>query len=438
MIESAGAVERPYPTFLPTILAETAARAEGEAPVESAYAGAPGAIVDDLERAVDGLATDIVALSHEVFDNPELCFEEHRAAEAVTALAPQHGVEVEVGAYGLSTALRARVGQGEPTVAILAEYDALPEIGHGCGHNVICASGVGAFLALARIADQLPGTVELIGTPAEEGGSGKELIVRAGGFDHVDAAVMMHPGVYDVGTYPQLGMRTVNVTYTGLEAHASAMPFMGRNALDALVTAYNGIAQLRQHMIPSDRVHGIIQEGGQRPNVVPGVARGSFYARSMRSSTMQELSQRVDDIFRSAAAMTGTAVTIEWDPFPEELPVRTNQVMVERFAVHMGRRGRRILRSSVSELSLNGSTDFGNVSVRMPGIHSIVAIAPPGVAGHSREFAAFARGAEGDKACLDAAFSLAGTTADLLFDGELRRGAAEEFAMAAAQEGATR
>jgi amidohydrolase len=250
---------------------------------------------------------------------------------------------------------------------------------------------------------------------------------------------MMHPGVYDVGTYPRLGMRTVNVTYHGLEAHAAAMPFMGRNALDALVAAYNGIAQLRQHMIPSDRVHGVIVDGGQRPNIVPSQARGTFYVRSMRAATMRELSERVEDVFRGAAEMTATEMTIEWDPYPEELPVRTNQALMERFAVNMLRKERRVLRRSVSELSLNGSTDFGNVSVRVPGIHPIVAIAPPGVAGHSVEFAQHARGAGGDRACLDTAFALAGTAADMLFDPTLRRAAADQFATASkADEEASR
>lgn len=434
MADTVDSIRRPYPTFLPTILAETEARAASEAAVVSPHKGASSHVMDRLEQAVASLANDIVDLSHDVFDHPELCFEEHHAAAAVARLVQSRGIDIETGAYGLPTAFRARVGDGRPTVAILAEYDALPSIGHGCGHNVICASGVGAFLALATVADELPGSVELVGTPAEEGGSGKELIARAGGFDHVDAAIMMHPGVYDVGTYPRLGMRTVNVTYHGLEAHAAAMPFMGRNALDALVTAYNGVAQLRQHMIPSDRVHGVILDGGQRPNIVPGKASGSFYVRSMRPTTMRELSQRVEDVFRAAAEMTATDVVIDWDPYPEELPVRTNQVLMERFAVNMTRRRRTVLRQSVSELSLNGSTDFGNVSVRVPGIHPIVAIAPPGVAGHSLEFAQHARGTGGDKACLDSAFALAGTAADMLLDPSLRDAAAKDFARAATND----
>jgi amidohydrolase len=384
-----------------------------------------------LEQAVGKRSDELVTLSHTVIDNPELCFEEYRAAAAVAGLVESHGIDIEVGSYGLPTAFRATVGQGRPRVALLAEYDALPGIGHGCGHNVICASGVGAFLALASVADVLPGSVQLIGTPAEEGGSGKELIARAGGFDDVDAALMMHPGVYDIGTYPRLGMRTVNVTYHGLEAHAAAMPFMGRNALDAVVAAYNGVAQLRQHMIPSDRLHGVITDGGHQPNIVPSRASASFYVRSMRPSTMQELSERVDQVFRAAAAMTATDVTIDWDPHPEELPVRTNQPLMERFAVNMAVRDRRVLRRSVAELSLNGSTDFGNVSVRVPGIHPIVAIAPPGVAGHSVEFAQHARGSSGDRACLDSAFALAATAADLLCDPQLRPAVAADFAVSA-------
>ncbi|NJC73243.1 M20 family metallopeptidase [Planosporangium thailandense] len=421
---------RPYEAFLPTLLNEASEQARRAEAVVSPHPGAPQDLTDRIERYVGDLGADIVGLSHQVFDHPELCFEEHEAAAAVARLVRSHGLAIEVGSFGLPTSFRARVGNGRPAVAILAEYDALPDIGHGCGHNVICASAVGAFLALARVASELPGSVELIGTPAEEGGSGKVLIARAGGFDGIDAAMMIHPGVYDVGTYPPQGMRTVNVVYQGLEAHAAAMPFMGRNALDAVVAAYSGISQLRQHMLPSDRIHGVILEGGRRPNIVPGRTAASFYVRSRRTETMRELSSRVQQIFEAAAHMTGTSVDVEWDPYPEEQPVRTNRVLMERYAVNMARRGRAVLGQQALEVPLNGSTDFGNVSHLVPGIHPVVAMATPGVACHSREFAAEARGPRGDRAALDGAFALASTAADFLHDAAMRAAAMAEFTAA--------
>jgi amidohydrolase len=427
MTQTAAQAGRPYETFLPTLLAEASETARGAQPVVSAFAGTPQELLDRIERHLNDLAPQILDLSHHVFDHPELCFEEHEAVAAVARLVRAQGIEIEVGTFGLPTSFRARIGHGAPVVAILAEYDALPGIGHGCGHNVICASGVGAFLALAKVAEELPGTVELIGTPAEEGGSGKELIARAGGFADVDAAMMIHPGVYDVGTYPPQGMRTVNVVYRGLEAHAAAMPFMGRNALDAVVAAYSGVAQLRQHMLPSDRIHGVILDGGSRPNIVPGRAEASFYVRSRRPETMRELSSRVQEIFEAAAHMTGTDVEVQWDPYPEEKSVKTNRALMERFAVGMRRRGRTVLGQQTLEVPLNGSTDFGNVSHLVPGIHPVVAMASPGVAGHSLEFAAEARGPRGDRAALDGAFGLAATAADFLHDSSLRASAREEF-----------
>lgn len=428
---TSGKVTPPYPTYLATVLEESDSLVNDLAPVSSPHAGAPTEVVDRIQNLIGRLTSEIVHLSHGVFDHPELCFTEYAAAEAVRVLVEAHGVPIEIGSFGLPTAFRAHVGDGRPTVAILVEYDALPGIGHGCGHNVICASGVGAFLALAEIASELPGSVELIGTPAEEGGSGKELILRRGGFDGIDAALMIHPGVHDVGTWPRLGMRTVNVSFNGLASHAAASPFLGRNALDGVVAAYMGIAQLRQHMLPGDRLHGVICNGGQQPNVVPSHASASFYVRSGRMSTMLELSGRVQEVFEASALMTGTSVDIEWDPVPAELPVQTNRCLMQRFAVNLRRRDRHMLASSNDQLAFNGSTDFGNVSMRVPGIHPTLAIAPPGVGPHSVEFAEHARGPDGDRACSDGAFALAATAADLFFDPHLRSAVVEEFAQEA-------
>ena len=417
----------PYSGVLEQVIADVIRKAAQAEPLSSPHQGAPADLRGRVTAAVEGLAADLVELSHDVHDHPELGYEEHHAVAAVAGLLQRHGIEAEVGAYGIDTALRATVGSGRPTVAILAEYDALPGIGHACGHNVICATAVGAFLAAAQIAGDLGGSVELIGTPAEEGGGGKELIAQAGGFDDIDAVVMLHPASFEVAEHPWIGVRTIDVTYQGLAAHAAAMPFMGRNALDAAVNAYQAMAQLRQHMLPTDRVHGIITDGGQKPNIVPERAALTFYLRSAQPETLAVLAQRAEDIFTAAAAMTGTSVELGWDPTPVYLPVRSNNPLARRWAVNVGERGRTSLPQGILPEALTGSTDLGNVSVRVPSIHPTLEIAPAGVTIHSPEFTAHAKSEAADRGVVDGAIGLALTAVDFLTDTALQTSVAEEF-----------
>ncbi|MDP8970837.1 MAG: M20 family metallopeptidase [Actinomycetota bacterium] len=417
----------PYPGYLER-LAERIAHDVAEAePLASAHTGAAVELREAVTDAVEGLAADLVGLSRDVHAHPELGFAEHHAVDAVARVVGDHGGDAEVGAYGLETALRAQAGRGRPRVAILAEYDALPGIGHACGHNIICASAVGAFLAAATVVGEVAGSVELIGCPAEEGGGGKELIARAGGFEEVDAVVMVHPAGFETAAQPWLGVRQVNVTYHGLSAHAAAMPFLGRNALDAVVAAYLGIGQLRQHILPTDRVHGIITDGGQKPNIVPERAAATFYLRSAEPRTLAELCERAGAVFEAAAASTGTDVDIDWDPCPVYLPVRHNHTLAGRYAQNMTERGRRVLPPGLVPGELTGSTDLGNVSVRVPAIHPTLAIAPPAVSIHSPEFARWAASEEGDRGTVDGAIGLALTAVDFLGDAELREAVAAEF-----------
>ena len=417
----------PYGPVLEQLFAEVLRKTADAEPITSPHAGADGAVRTAVTDAVRRAGDDLVGLSHDIHDHPELGYAEHHAVEAVAQLLRAHGHEVETGAYGVPTALRARAGQGRPTVAILAEYDALPGIGHACGHNVICATAVGAFLAAAEVIGDLDGSVELIGTPAEEGGGGKELIAQAGGFDEVDATVMLHPSSFEAAEHPWIGVRTVDVTYTGVPAHASAMPFMGRNALDAAVNAYTAMAQLRQHMLPTDRVHGIITDGGQKPNIVPERAALTFYLRSAQPETLAILTQRAEEIFAAAAAMTGTTVELGWDPTPVYLPVRNNHPLAARWAVNVAGTGRRALPNGVIPEALTGSTDLGNVSVRVPAIHPTLAIAPAGVTIHSPEFTGHARSAAADQGVIDGAIGLALTAVDYLADADLRADVTADF-----------
>jgi amidohydrolase len=412
-------------------MTERLERAMAEAPkVTSPHAGAPARYVQGVTAAVERLGADILTLSHDVHAHPELCYDEHYAVEAVARTLAAHGHEAEIGAYGIETALRARAGGSGPRVAILAEYDALPGIGHACGHNVICATAVGAFLAVAELVADLDGSVELIGCPAEEGGGGKELIAQAGGFDEVDVALMLHPFGADAAEHQWLGVRTVDIIYHGLPAHAAAMPHLGRNAVDAVVNAYTGIAQLRQHMLPSDRVHGIITDGGQKPNIVPERAAASFFLRSATPEGMAELAERAEAVFTAAAIGTGTRLEARWDPVPVYLPVRNNSTLAGRYATHMAPRGRKVLPAGVLPAELTGSTDLGNVSVRVPAIHPLLAIAPPDVAIHTPAFAQWAISERADTGTVDGAIALAATAVDYLTDERLRTTVAEEFEQA--------
>ncbi|QBI19407.1 M20 family peptidase [Egibacter rhizosphaerae] len=396
-------------------------------PVRSPHDGIGGARYDRIAQAVRERTASLVELSHAIHAQPELAFEEHAASRSVARCLAAEGHDVEVGAFGLETAVHARAGTGRPRVAILAEYDALPGIGHACGHNVICATAVGAFLAAAEFVDELGGSVDLIGCPAEEGGGGKEYIARAGGFDDLDCAIMLHPMGVDLAEHPWIGVRQVGVTYHGLPAHASAMPWLGRNALDAVVQAYQGIAQLRQHLLPTDRVHGIITEGGQRANIVPDRTAATFYLRSREVRTLAELAGRSREIFEAAALATGTQLELDWDPCPVYLPVRHNRTLAERYAVNVGGRDRRVLPHGVVPAEMTGSTDLGNVSVRVPAIHPTLAIAPPDVTIHTPAFQRWAASERADAGVIDGAIGLAATAADVLGDPRLREAFWKEF-----------
>ena len=416
------------PFVLQQLDRETEARARTLQAPTSTAAGAPAEVVTELASLVAGLEEELLAASHDLAAHPEVGFEERRTAAALADLVEAHGIEVTRSAYGLETALRAQAGTGDgPTLAICSEYDALPGIGHGCGHNVIATAGLGAFLALARLGDRLPGTVVWLGTPGEEGGGGKELMAREGAFDGVDAALMVHPFGYDVAEPVFLGRRQLRVVFTGIAAHASIQPFMGRNALDAANLLYMGVALQRQQMPPSDRVHAVVTDGGQRPNVIPERAEVLFYVRSQYAEELCLLSERLEDIARGAALMTGCGVELHWDEPPAYLPIRNNGPLAAAWTTRYAERGHAVLAPGVVPDLLAGSTDFGNVSFRVPGLHAMVKIAEPDVSLHSREFAAAAVTETADRVVLDAAGGLAAVAADFLWDADLRRAVADDF-----------
>ena len=407
----------------------------------SDHEGAPEELRSRLEEEVDATGPELVDLMIDLAEHPEVAFEEHRSAAAIVKTLEDHGIEAQLGVHGLDTAIRAEIrGEGAgsadaPTVAVLSEYDALPGIGHGCGHNVIAVMGLGAFLGLAELAKRdpsaVPGTVVYLGTPAEEGHTGKEYMARQGAFDGLDAAVMAHgyPG-YDLADQVWLGRRTLTVEFHGHTAHASAQPFMGRNALDAASLMYQGIGLMRQQTPPSDRIHAVIREGGERASVVPDRAKLDLYVRSQRPETLKDLSRRVEDVAHGAALMAGVGVTVSWDRHPPSLPVRTNDALTGRWVEAQRRRGRDPLPLGVVSTTLAASTDFGNVSYRLPGMHPLIRIAPADVALHTREFAAESTSPAARSAATDGAYGLAATLLDVLHDPALAAAVAEEFAQA--------
>ena len=374
------------------------------------------------ERAwarVDAERDRVIELSVRIHGHPELRFEERQAVGWLTDYLEGAGYRVERGAFGLPTAFAARIGSGTPQVAILCEYDALPGIGHACGHNIIASAGAAAGAAVAEVIHETGGSVLVLGTPAEEGGGGKILMARQGAFDGVDAAMMVHPAGADLPAMHVLAVSAVEVVYTGRAAHAAAFPHRGINALDALVTAYTAIAQLRQHIRSTERIHGIITDGGQAPNIVPARAAGVFYIRAATEKRLRLLKERVAGCFRAGAVATGAELsmrTIDED-YSDML---TNRPLAEAWAANLDRLGRRIAHLEDMPVEIAGSTDMGNVSKLVPSIHPMIAAAPPSVALHSPEFAAHAGSEDGHRAAVDGAKGLAATAIDVLCQPQLR------------------
>lgn len=349
----------------------------------------------------------------------------------VADLLRSHGLAPDVGVFGMDTALRAEFSGTEapsdmecPTIAILAEYDALPGIGHGCGHNVMAANSVGAFLALHELERSHPGSVKgkviLQTTPAEENSTAKEILTNRGMLEGIDAAIQTHSYSHDLVHQTWLGVRRMSAIFTGIPAHASSQPFMGRNALDAATLALTGFGLLRQHILPMDRLHAVIIDGGNVANIIPERTEISLMVRSKYPETLKELVRRVEEILQGAALMTGTGLEIITSPHTNEMPVRTNGPLAESWVRSQREKGREPLPFGVIPESIAAGTDFGNVSLRIPGIHPLIQVAAPEVALHTREMTEAAASISGDRACLDGAYGLACVALDYLADPKLR------------------
>lgn len=386
---------------------------------------------ESLKRAVcdeiDRMSDELVDIGHQLHAHPELSYEEHFAHDLLTDVIERAGLSPQRGAHDVATAFTADAGSTGPRIAVLCEYDALPEIGHACGHNVIAAAGIGAGLAAARVAGDANGRVVIMGTPAEEGGGGKITMARRGAFDDVDAAMMVHPADADLIRMDTIAIQQLDVAFHGKAAHASAAPHEGRNALDAAVLGYMNAAALRQHILPNERIHGIITRGGDRPNIVPMEAAMLWYVRSPTLTTLQPLKQRVLACMEGSALACGCTLTSEWDDFPYA-DMRDNGPIVAAYVANAATTGRVVADPAAVGKRVVGSTDMGNVSYLVPSIHPMVQVAPAGVPIHTPEFAAWAGGENADRAVLDAAKAMAMTVVDLWCDATLRSAMAAEFA----------
>lgn len=380
-----------------------------------------------IGREVESLADDLFAVSDFLLANPEIAYQEFKARDYLSRMLEQKGFEVKKGVGNVETSFLARPADcklSRPTVAILAEYDALPKIGHGCGHNLIAAASLGAVVALRLILGDEAGGLVLVGTPAEEGGGGKVRLAEAGVFEEMDAAMMFHPGSTNIPGKGMLGRIKFNIEFFGRSAHASGTPDKGINALDALILAYSSINAYRQHMRPDGRIHGIITHGGDAPNVIPDYAAGLFYVRAGSRTYRDELFERVKKCCKGAALATGAEFKIE----------------VHRPALDSMKRNPALEAAAMSnmkelEIAIDnddgrlGSSDMGNLSHYLPAIHPYLAIVGPEIASHTVEFRDATVSTRGRKTLLNAAKMLAMTAWDFLTSPELREKVLRDFAV---------
>ena len=369
----------------------------------------------------DSIRDGAIALSHRIHAHPELGFEEEKASAWLCEVLVDAGFAVETGICDLPTAFRARAGSGPLNVAICAEYDCLPGIGHACGHNIIAAAAIGAAIAAAKVADEVGLTVTVIGTPAEEVGNagGKILELERGGFDGIHAAMMVHPAPFDMLRANIIAASMFEVEYTGKESHASAFPELGVNAADALTIAQTALGLLRQHIRATDRIHGIVTNGGAAPNIVPAHTSAKYIVRSQTLAELEELRPRVHRCFQAGALATGSTVRFVGGdkPYAEMLH---HDAMTDFYRRNSADLGRPFPAAGARDARPSGSTDMGNVSQALPSIHPMIGINSLPAVNHQPEFTAHCITPDADKALVDGALAMAWTCIDLATHAETR------------------
>ncbi len=374
---------------------------------------------DRATKAIEASRDDLISLSHFIHANPEMGYEEFKSAEAVAAACERTGFSVERGIASLPTAFRAVAGHGDLHVVICAEYDALPDVGHACGHNIIAASSTGAAIGLAAVADELNLRVTLLGTPSEEGGGGKIDLINAGEFSDAHFAMMIHPWPEERLEATCLAVDHFDVTFEGKEAHASAAPWQGINALDALTIAQVALGLLRQQLVPGDQFHGIVAEGGAAANIIPSRVVGRFMARSLTSERLAVLRSRMNACFEAGALASGATMSVK------ELGSAFSHMESDHEILSHYRRaaeslGRRFDLDDAGVAKPTISTDMANVSLVVPSIHPLLAIPTNGAVNHQPEFTAACITSEADQAVIDGALALALTAISVASDPSLR------------------
>jgi len=373
---------------------------------------------------IDTRRQQLNELSLKIHANPETAFQEVKSATWLAEYMKENGFSIEQGICGLATAFRASYGQGKPAIAILAEYDALPKLGHACGHNLIATSAVGAGVASKLAMDRFGGTILVIGTPGEEMYGGKVIMANKGAFADVDMAMMVHPAGLNTAATRFLACQTLEVEFFGKAAHAAARPEVGINALEAMLQSFAAINSLRQHIKDSARIHGIITDGGEAANIVPAHTAGKFIVRAEDDDYLDGLKERVINCFIGAATASGARLEYKWAEV-RYAPLRNNLTLARLFRRNLQSLGRKV---HLYDPRIGiGSSDIGNVSQLVPSIHPLIAIAPAKMVTHSPQFAETAASEAGTKGLLDAAKALAMTVVELVANPGAVAGVKEEF-----------
>ena len=367
---------------------------------------------DTARETVRRFEGELRDLSRWMYDHPEIAFEEYETSAKLAQYLASNGFEVEYPAYGLDTAFAARVGSRGPEVVICCEIDALPEVGHACGHNVIAAAAIGAGLAVAPLVEDLGIRVTVLGTPAEEAYGGKVDLLNAGAFADAAAAMMIHPANDDVVDKNWLAVTQFDVEFHGRESHASFKPQAGINALDAAVQAYLNISTLRQAIYPTDKIHGVITHGGEIPNVIPAFTSMSWYVRALTKGRLDELYEKVLAAFEGAAIATGCSLEVNQRGHVYTDMV-VDPVMADLYAENSAAIGRPMHRMSEYDPAATGSTDMANVSYVVPTIHPMLDIGAAPAVNHQKDFADHTLVPSGEAAITDGALAMAMTIIDL-------------------------
>jgi amidohydrolase len=384
------------------------------------------------KKEIKALAPAISALNRKIFDKPELNFNEHFAVGAVSGVLAEQGFKIRLGKGKLKTAFEAtwRGGKAAPAVAILAEYDALPNLGHACGHNMIAAAAFGAATAVKRILGKKCGTLKVIGTPGEEGGGGKLLMIKDGWFKGIDAALMVHPSNRNRAVARMLAVMELEFKFYGKASHAAAHPDMGINALDAVIMLFNGVNAMRQQTPNFSRIHGIITHGGDAPNIIPEYAAAKFFVRGLTVADFNAMLEKIVNCASAAAKGTGCKLKVVKNPI-FYLPFEPNRTMGKIFKGYMESVG--LKDSGTPENEEIGSSDIGNLSQVTAALHPEFAVSDHGVVNHSRDFLKAVVSKTGEDAMLKAATALTATVCDLFTNPALFSAVRREFDAARAR-----